>query len=146
MMIFIKTAVYLRRVEGHVNTHIDCDCWWGQRKKKHWTRRCFQLLSDRHSVNKCLLFITFDFSFYSQAYYLLYPGTPLLLWGNSLPPSSVLLSLSLNPSFIYCLFLSRSVYIPLSFLNVLLSFLVIASSHSLLYLTNILPGIFPLII
>lgn len=70
-----------------------------------------------------LLFITFDFAFYSQAYYLLYPGIPLLSLGNSFPPSSVLL-LSLNPFFIYSLFLSRSIYIPLSFLNTLLFYFI----------------------
>lgn len=59
-------------------------------------------------------FITFYFAFYTQAYYLLHPGIPLLSLGNSLPPSLVFPFLSLNPSFIYSSFLSGSAYISLT--------------------------------
>lgn len=48
----------------------------------------------------------------------------LLSSGYSLPPSSVLLFLSLSPSFIYSLFLSCSAYIPLSVFSALLSYLI----------------------
>lgn len=42
-----------------------------------------------------------DVAFYSGAYYALHPGIPSSSSGNSLPPTSELLFLSLNPSFIY---------------------------------------------
>lgn len=59
-----------------MNTHIYCECRCGEQK------------------NLTLLF-------YSGAYYALHPGIPSSSSGNSLPPTSELLFLSLNPSFIY---------------------------------------------
>lgn len=132
MMIFIKTGVCLQSW----GTHIYCECRWGEQKN-------LTLDGDALQTN-ALLFITFYFAFYSRAYYVLHPGIPSPSLANSPPPASVLLFLSLNPSFLYFFISLRLSEHPLpSVLRARRSYFIRFLHDHQLYLANILPGISP---